>query len=344
MITEKENYLRTLRGEEPEWVPIYSFGPIPMVEKHGRKAANCMVEPIILSDFRMKGGGKDIWGVNYVPTYETGNALLPEPNNFILDDITKWRDVIKAPSLEGIDWEAMAKKGLDGFYKLGATREDCAFSLNLHVGYFENLMAFMGFTEGLIAMHEEPEEVYALFDYMCDFYCEVTKQFWPYLEPDVLTLMDDTAALGAPFISRETYCELVLPFHDRQAAFGRDAGIPITMHNCGKCESVIEDLMGIGVNAWDPAQTCNDLAGIKEKHGNDLVLMGAWNGASELGGPDVTDEEIRQSVRDTMDAYAPGGGFCWFSSFLGPIDDPITQHKNEVLYEEVCNYGSKFYK
>ena len=30
-------------------------------------------------------------------------------------------------------------------------------------------MAFMGFTEGLCAMAEEPEEVYALFDYMCDF-------------------------------------------------------------------------------------------------------------------------------------------------------------------------------
>ena len=43
----------------------------------------------------------------------------------------------------------------------------------MHAGYFQNLMAFMGFTEGLLAMYEEPEEVYALFDYICSFYCEV---------------------------------------------------------------------------------------------------------------------------------------------------------------------------
>ena len=273
-MTEKENYLRTLRGEEPEWVPVYSFGPMPGQE---RPCTSCMVEPLILSEFRFKGGGKDCWGVNYIPTYETGNALLPEPGNFILDDIRHWRDVIKAPSLEGIDWEAMAKKQLEGFYKMGVNREDTAIALNLHVGYFQNLMAFMGFTEGLCAMCEEPEEVYALFDYMCDFYTEVTRQIWPYIQPDVLTLMDDTAAWRAPFISKQMYHDLVLPFHDRQAKFGRDAGIPITMHNCGKAEVFMDDLVAIGVKAWDPAQTCNDLKGVQEKFGNDLVLMGCWD-------------------------------------------------------------------
>ena len=28
-MTEKENYLMTLRGEQPEWVTVYSFGPMP---------------------------------------------------------------------------------------------------------------------------------------------------------------------------------------------------------------------------------------------------------------------------------------------------------------------------
>ena len=72
-MTEKENYLRTLRGEEPEWVPVYSFGPMPGQE---RPCTSCMVEPLILSEFRFKGGGKDCWGVNYIPTYETGAMLF----------------------------------------------------------------------------------------------------------------------------------------------------------------------------------------------------------------------------------------------------------------------------
>ena len=47
-------------------------------------------------------------------------------------------------------WEAEAKKQLDMF-KIDRTQSAVAF--NLHVGYFQNLMAFMGFTEGLCAMY-----------------------------------------------------------------------------------------------------------------------------------------------------------------------------------------------
>lgn len=340
-MTEKENYLRTLRGEQPEWVPVYTFGPMP---GQTRPSTNCMLEPLIVSEFRMKGGGKDCWGVTYVPTEETGGALLPKPGEFILDDICNWRDVIKAPSLEGIDWEKMAKDQLEGFYKLGVNREDTAISLNLHVGYFQNLMAFMGFTEGLCAMYEEPEEVMALFDYMCDFYTEITRQIIDYVQPDVLTLMDDTATEHAPFISPEMYREMVLPFHDRQAKFGRDRGIPITMHNCGKAEGFMDDLRSIGVNAWDPAQTCNDLKAVKAKYGNDLVLMGGWDARGRLTAPDVTEEEIRQSVRDAIDAYAPGGGYCFCGGYMGAIGDQETARKNEILMDEVYTYGGKFYK
>ena len=339
--TVKTNYLKTLRGEQPDWIPVYSFGPMPGME---RPCTSCMLEPEILADFRFKGGGKDVWGTTFVPTKETGGALLPEPGNYILDDIRRWRDVIKAPSLDGIDWEAMAKRQLEGFFKMGVNREDTAIALNLHFGYFQNLMAFMGFTEGLCAMYEEPEEVYALFDYMCDFYTEVTRNIMPYVQPDVLTLMDDTAAWQAPFISEQMYRDLVLPFHDRQARFGRDAGIPMTMHNCGRAEGLIDDWLSIGINAWDPAQTCNDLKGIKEKYGNKIVLMGCWDARDRLGAPDVTEEEIRQSVRDTMDMYAKGGGFCWCGGYLGAMDDQDMIRKNGILFDEVYKYGDSFYK
>jgi hypothetical protein len=337
-LTEKENYLMTLRGECPEWVPNYTFGPVPGAK---RPPASVMCEPLILSNFRFSGGGKDCWGVNYVPSKETGNALLPEPNNFILDDITKWRDVIKAPDISDVDWEAQAKKQLDMF-KIDRTQSAVAF--NLHVGYFQNLMAFMGFTEGLCAMYEEPEEVKALFEYICDFYIDVAEHIIHYYQPDVLTMMDDTAAWKDPFISPQMYHDLVLPSLDRQAKLGRDLGIPITMHNCGRSEPFIEDWLSIGVNAWDPAQSCNDLKGIKAKYGNKLVLMGGWDAVGHLAAPDVTDEEIRQSVREVIDELAPGGGYCFCGGYIGALDDPEVGRKNAVVLDEVETYGGSFYQ
>ena len=41
---------------------------------------------------------------------------------------------------------------------------------------FQQLIAFMGFTEGLIAMHEEPEAVKELLHYMADFYVPIIEK------------------------------------------------------------------------------------------------------------------------------------------------------------------------
>lgn len=340
-LTEKENYLRLLRGEQPEWVPSYTFGPMPGMTE---PVSNCMLEPEILSDFRMKGGGMDIWGVNWVGAQEAGGALLPEPGRFILTDITKWRDVIKAPDISGVDWEAMTKRQLDGFAAMGSPRDQSAVSFNLTVGFFQTLCSFMGFEEGMCAMYEEPEEVMALLDYICTFYEEVARQMIPYVQPDILTMMDDICTWRAPFMSLDMYEEIIMPFTNRQAKIGRDLGIPITMHCCGKGDIFVEDWISMGINAWDPAQTCNDLKGIKEKYGNRMVIMGGWDSRGRMEAPDVTEEEIRQSVRDTIDAYAPGGGFAWCGGFLGAVGDQESMRKNMILFDEVARYGGSYYQ
>jgi hypothetical protein len=116
------------------------------------------------------------------------------------------------------------------------------------------------------------------------------------------------------------------------------------MHNCGLSECFIDDWLSIGVNAWDPAQTCNDLDGIKRKYGNKLVLMGGWDARGNLASPDVTDEEIRLSVQDVMDRLAPGGGYAFCGGFLGAVDDTEVARKNSVLFKAVREIGRSFYK
>jgi hypothetical protein len=338
MLTEKQNYLMMLNGEQPEWVPQYTFGPMPGALK---PVPSHMFEPPFISMHRRNNGGKDIWGVNYVATYETGNALIPEPNNFILKDITKWRDVIKAPPTDGIDWEKMVKDDLE---KSGIDRTQTALAMNLHMGYFQTLMSFMGFSEGLMAMFEEPDEVKALLNYICDFYIDVALKTIDYYKPDILTFMDDTAAWVNPFISAEMYKEFLVPCHGRWAKIGRDRGLKMTMHNCGKCESILDLLVGMGINMWEPAQTCNDLKAVKAKYGNKLCIGGGWDARDRLLEPDVTDEEIYASVDAAFDMLAPGGGFAWCGGFLGPVDDRDVMRKNAVLHKYVDGKCHSYYK
>jgi hypothetical protein len=43
------------------------------------------------------------------------NGAMPAPGKIILDDITKWRDVIKNPDTSQRDWEGYYKKQTDRF-------------------------------------------------------------------------------------------------------------------------------------------------------------------------------------------------------------------------------------
>jgi len=339
-LTPKENLLRTLHGEIPEWVPSYSYyGALPGVDEDPPNMS-INLPPI---QGNMRGERKtDIWGVPMESVEKVGGFALPKPNVFILDDITRWKDVIKAPDLSDIDWEAVVKKELDN---LPYSRDNVSLWFGPCPGYFLQLMAFMGFTEGLCAMHEEPDAVKEVFAYMHEFYLGVANKVFDLIKPDVLSLGDDTAAERAPFISAEMYREFLLPLYDDFARLARNRGIPINMHNCGKSGVFFNDLVRIGVSSWEPVQLSNDIHAIQKKFGRNLVIGGGWEGRGRLIEADVTDEEIRQSVRDCLDSYAKEGGFMFAGAYTpGGTNDERTAHWNAVLQKEVYDYGHTFYK
>ena len=343
-LTPKENLLRLMAGEIPEWIPSYSYyGPIPGVDEDPPNMS--VINSTLMGDmFAKRAAGQgftDIWGVPYESVEAVGGFALPKPGHFILDDITKWPDVIKAPDLSDVDWRAAAEADLK---KLPYSRDNVALFYGPGGGYFQHLMGFMGFTEGLCTMLSEPEEVKALFDYMHEFYLGIAKKYIDYVKPDILSLGDDTASERAPFVSPELYRELLLPYYDDFARLGRERGIPINFHNCGKSGVYFNDLVRIGVTSWEPVQLSNDILEIQKKFGRHLVIGGGWEGRGRLAQLDVTDEEIRESVRVAIDTYAPNGGFMFAGAYTpGSTNDERTKHWNEVLQREVYDYGHKFY-
>ncbi|MDR0469318.1 MAG: veratrol--corrinoid protein metyltransferase [Peptococcaceae bacterium] len=337
-MTERENLLRVLHGQEPGWVP--RFGSRPSDADPGYPFAHMQVMPAILAGTVLPNGGRtDIFGVEYEPTESAGGEMLPKPGKFILDDISKWRDIIKVPSLEGIDWEDMAKKATEHI-----DRRVTAVSMSTGGGYFQLLTNFMGFTEGLCALQEEPDMVLELLEYLSTFYETVAKNLIDYIKPDLYNIGDDNATARSPFISREMYQKLFKPYHTRAMQFAIDRGLPINMHNCGRCEDFIEDWRDFHVSAWNPAQVMNDLTGIKEKYGNSLVLIGCWDSSGPAGWSGSSEEFVRSEVRRCIDTFAPGGGFCFWASVLGPKDNPEIYNRSRWIIDEYNKYGRTFYQ
>lgn len=324
-LTEKENLLRLYSGEIPEYLPQYDFFGwgcgLPMV---GDKDPN--------------GKMIDEFGIELSTSKESMGGYMPTPGFILLDDITKWRDIVKAPDISGNDWEAMAKEALKD-------RDWEHMPVVVHNGgYFMTLMNMMGFMGGLCALIEEPEEVYALFDYLSEYYCTRAKALVKYYHADIYSLADDTAAMYAPFIDLETYRTLIKPFHKREADIALNAGLKVQMHDCGKSECFIDDWLDIGVCAWDPAQTSNDLVAVKKKYAGKLTIIGGWDNQGPISYPETPDDELEEALKTYIDTFAPGGGFAYMANVVGQAGEEPFDRKMKLIDRIYREYGRDWYK
>ena len=296
MLSIRDNFMRLANREVPEYIPAYSM----------MWAFN--MPPQLMGEMNPDGSGKSIFGVERVLD-KSGviGASMPKTHDFILTDITKWRDIIKVPDWELDDsaWQAMAKEAND------RRNPDLPFGGMASMGFFQDLVGFMGFTEGLTACFEEPEEVKALLNYLCDFYTGLAKKMVQFYDLDFGSFGDDIAHERNPFVSLEMFQDIFAPVWRRYYSAFVEAGLPCGHHNCGHFELFLDDLVDMGVSFWDPVQGSNDEAAIKAKFGTDLAMCSGGLDV-RLMPEEITEEEVRNQMRDYMDMMAPGGGFALF--------------------------------
>ena len=320
---EKENYLKVLRGEQPEWVPLY------------RDACDWVFAGYIM-EYVNQEKKVDMFNVEWeVDEY----GKMPSPSRALLTDIKKWKEFVKFPDISNMDWEAMAAIDLKDHNpaKAVAYRVDgCGGTL------FIPLMNMMGFGEGLCALVEEPEAVAELFDAVTTMTVHTMRNVIPYYKPDVVILNDDMATASSPFVSMELFDKLFRPFYQRMIDVAKEFQIPVEFHICGKAEVIVHRLVEMGVSIWQPAQISNDLIGMKAKYGNRLIFNGGWDSQGSAGSYGATEEVVRQSAREAIDTLAKGGGYVfWDLDPVGNSED--MKQKIHWLEDEARRYGSQFY-
>jgi hypothetical protein len=327
-LTPKENYLKVLRGEIPEYIPSFMFAPY----------SEAVLEEMIAPVMAPNGPVMTVYGVEYVGSKEIMCGAMPAPGKILLHDILKWRDVIKNPDTSDRDWEGYYKKQTDKFDRANKT-------VACHGGdYFLTLVSFMGFEGALLAMYEEPEEVYALFDYVSEHYLNVMRQQFTYVKPDIYSIMDDDAAYRAPFFSKEMYKALVKPFHKRHADLALENGAILDRHDCGRSEDFVEDWVDIGIRSWNPAQVTNDLVSIKKKYTGTLTLNGCWDNQGILGSPLVPEDVLREALEKYLNTFAPGGSFVFSAMVMGGPDDPLAKSKMDIIKDFYNAHVRDYYK
>jgi hypothetical protein len=282
---------------------------------------------------------KDLYGVTMV--VEPNSGPIPKPGAFLLEDIRKWRDVIKRPAvIDEIDWEYCASVDLPKI-----NREGSMFSGGPSVGngYFEMLASFMGFDNGMIACMEEPEEVKDLMNFLCDMNVEITKKYLYYYKPDGWFMGDDIAHERAPFISLDMFLDIFEPVWRRGTAPVAEAGLHASHHNCGKLDEFIPYIIDMGFDSWNPAEPQNDLLAIQQQFPRQLAIQGGFAGNGFVMWPETTEEEIRAYTKQQLDLLAPGMNYVFGGYIMVPGDPEESQRRSAWVQDEFAKLRYSYY-
>jgi hypothetical protein len=303
-LSPKENYLRALRHEDPEYIPF------------GFLESRAVAYPLEI-DSGAPGGGYDGFGVRWLTSATGGGSPLPDSSTFLLDDITEWKKKITIPDPDKIDWQSMAETQLAG------VNRDIQPVLVLNTTYpFERLAALMGFEEALIAMASEPDAVNELCSAVTDYKIGLIKNIAKYFKPDVFIYADDIATERNLFMSPITYRELIKPQHKRIVETIKSCGMIPIQHTCGRAEAVIEDFIDIGVDAWSSVQPRNDIAGLLEKYGDKLVFEGGYNTNGAPSFETASNEEVEEEIRRCFSEYGKYKGYAFWGAIVKNSMDP----------------------
>jgi uroporphyrinogen-III decarboxylase len=284
------------------------------------------------------GGGYDGFGCEWLASESALGQGVPAAGSIALKNVCDWKKLVKFPNLDEYDWEEQAKAQLKSFDPAKQIIE-----YGMWNGPFLRLTHLMGFENALCAMYEEPEACSELLNAIVDYKISLAERVVRYFKPDSICTYDDVATERSTFMSPEQYRKLIKPVHKRFNDAIRAMGVIPSTHICGKCEEIIPDIVEEGSAAWEICQPENDLARLQASLGDRLAFIGGYDMKGPFAYRDVSEAELRASVRETIDKYAPGGNFAMMGMILYSDRSKFLSTMS-IMSDETLAYGTNYYK
>lgn len=306
-LTPRENFLRFLRNETPQWLPgnrdLKRFNPslIP-----GNVARGMVIQqhPVPVSEY----GGTDNFGVNWIFDAAAGGSMEVRPLLSSLDELEDWENTVTFPDLSSYDWEGCAKENAEYL------NTDKLLYATIFSGYFERLISFVGFENAAVALIDEDmeESVHALLDRLTDVYIEQIALMKKYFNVEFLDFHDDWGTQRAPMFSPAVHQEMIVP-HLKKLVEGAHAhGVYLEQHSCGLIEPLIPGLISTGIDTWR-GQAVNDKKMLVDKYG-DRFKFGVELRVSE----GARDDEVAAVSRQVKEDFAGKRVWIFMARTLTP--------------------------
>jgi uroporphyrinogen decarboxylase len=207
---------------------------------------------------------------------------------------------------------------------------------------YETCWYMRGLEHWFCDMLAQPEFCEALLDQTLRFWMDWFRLFLDEVGDlvDVIMIGDDLAGQSGPLFDPRFYRKIVKPRHKKLVQYIRSrTQAKVWYHTCGACVEYIPDLIDNGVHILNPVQigaAGMDPAALKRSFGRDLVF---WGGAidSQHVLPSATTGQVRQHVRQNLEAFKPGGGYIFNS--VHNLQPGVPAENIVALYEAAYEFG-----
>jgi len=318
-IRAKENLLRVINHDSPQWVP------------NGMESVITIGSPVVE---RPGAPGKDAFGVEWSLEPEAQGGTYPKPGASPITDLSCWREQITIPDLDEIDW-GPAKTRADE-----VDRDEYLVCGFVEMGLFERAYLLLGMNQALIAYINRPQEMAELIATIADYKIDLIERFDEAINIDMLWYGDDWGTQSNLFLPPDVWRQIIKPHTGRIYDCLKERNIIIDQHSCGKIEQIFADIVELGADVWNPCQPCNDLAGMKKAYGGKITFCGGIDSQFVLDKPGVTTDEVRAEIRRRIDELADNGGYIAAPSHCVPYDQKII----DAMNDEIAIYGREYYR
>jgi uroporphyrinogen decarboxylase len=170
---------------------------------------------------------------------------------------------------------------------------------------YERAWTMRGWENLAMDFHDNAQFVHELFNTIADWNIEQIKGALRY-EIDGVYFGDDWGMQRGLQMGPATWHEFIYPVLKRMYGYVRAQGKYVFIHSCGDVDELFDDLVGIGLNCFNPFQPeVMDVDALMKRYHGRLAFHGGLSTQRTL--PYGSVEEVRRATRHLLDLGREGG-------------------------------------
>ena len=321
-MTRKDKIIKAVNHEETDYTP-YSIG---FVMEEYRKVASYLGDP----DFGSKIG-------NHISSayYDGYLNELPNRTGYWKDDFgVTWnrsgadKDIgvidsilLQDPSLNSYRFPILDEVKLRSEYERFMEQDKDTFKFgSIGFSMFERAWTLRGMENLLIDMVTEPAFVDDLLDAITEYNMKVIDIALDY-DIDGFHFGDDWGQQKGLIMGPKHWRRFIKPRMARMYERVKNKKKIVSQHSCGDISEILPDLIDIGLDIYQTVQPeIYDLKKLKEEYGNHMTFWGGISTQRLL--PFGSPEEVRRTVKETIQIMGKGGGYIAAPTHAIPGDVP----------------------